>query len=323
LKIVAWMAYHLETREIVDEYIARIRGLVVGHDLVVCEDDASARWEMADADIFVGWRITPEVFGEARRLRWIQFGSAGIDHTLFPELLASDVILTTMVGIHTSCVAEHVFALMLALSRRLEVAFGLQSDRRFDRSDLASSSDELAGKTIGIVGLGRIGQAIARIAMAFGMGVVGTKRTPAPELMVDEVFVPEDLPSMLPKCDYLVLVVPLTNDTRALIGPDEIALMKDGACLINVARGAMVDHDALADALHSGKLRGAALDVFPREPLPPESPIWDMPNTIITPHTAGSNPDYAKRAFNIFATNFNAFTAGSEMVNVYDRKRGY
>lgn len=323
MKFVAWMAYHLESREIVDRYIELIRPLLEGHDLVVCEDAESAGREIAEADAMIGWRITPEVFSQARRLKWIQFGSAGIDHTVFPELLESDVILTNLAGIHTAVVAEHVIGLMLALSRRMDIAIRQQERRVYDRAEIASTADELAGKTLGIVGLGRIGQNLARLAMAFGMGVVATKRTPETELMVDELYKPHELARMLPKCDYLALVVPLTEGTRALIGRSEIELMKDGSCLINVARGAMVDHDALRSALESGKLRGAALDVFPEEPLPPDSAVYDLPNVIITPHTAGSHSGYSERAARVFAHNLEAFLTGGEMMNVYDRERGY
>ncbi|MGB9620148.1 MAG: NAD(P)-dependent oxidoreductase, partial [Armatimonadota bacterium] len=128
---------------------------------------------------------------------------------------------------------------------------------------------------------------------------------------------------ILPLSDYLVLAVPLTPETRSLIGAREISMMKDGACLINVARGALVDHEALGEALTSGKLRGAALDVLPEEPLPPDSPIWTFPNTIITPHTACSFPRYGQLAADVFRRNLEAFLSGGEMVNVYDRRRGY
>jgi len=324
MKFVAWMAYHLESREIVDDYIERAREYLAGHELVVCKDLESIKREIADADVMLGWRMTPEVFACARKLKWVQFGSAGIDHTIFPELIESDVILTTLGGIHTTVVAEHVIALMLAFSRRLDLAARLQIERRYERAEIAASADELAGKTLGIIGLGRIGLNIARLANAFGMTVIGTKRVLEGELAnLDRVFRSSEYRKILPMSDYVVLVLPLTGETQALLGREEIELMKDGACLINVARGAMVDHEALGKALRSGKLRGAALDVFPEEPLPPESPIWDFPNTIITPHTGGSHPRYGERAAAIFRKNLEAFLEGGKMINVYDRQRGY
>jgi phosphoglycerate dehydrogenase-like enzyme len=318
------MAYHLESRPIVDEYIRLAGDALAGHELVICEDLESITRKIEDADLMIGWRILPELLARAKKLRWIQFGSTGIDHTIFPELLSSDIILTTLGGIHTRPVAEHVMAQMLALTRRLDVAMKLQQEHRFERDGIASTADELAGKTIGIIGLGRIGLNIARLAKAFEMRVIGTKRTVQGALPnVDAVHPSSELDKVLPEADYLVLVLPLTGETQALMGSREIGLMKQGARLINVARGAMVDHDALAKALKSGKLAGAALDVFPTEPLPPDSSIWNLPNVLITPHTGASTPHYSERAAEVFIHNLNAFVAGGEMVNVYERERGY
>lgn len=324
MKFVIWRAYHLESKEITDDYISRIKKLLSGHELVVCEDIDTIKREVADADVMIGWRITPEVFVEAKKLKWIQFGSAGIDHTLFPELEDSDVILTTLSGIHITVVAEHVLGMMLALARRLDMAARLQAAHKHDRTELAATSTELADRTIGIIGLGKIGLNIARLAKAFGMHVVGIKRTVKCDLPnVDKLYPSDELDKILPISDYLVIVVPLTSSTCALIGPDQIDTMKQGACLINVARGAMVDHDALGKALASGKLGGASLDVFPTEPLPPNNPIWDMPNIIITPHTGASSARYGERAIKILKHNLEAFLTGGQMINIYQKERGY
>lgn len=352
------MAYHLESREIVDRYVGMCREYIEGnpspdpspkagggnvdltpdaspsfdglrmrgggHELVICEDLESIKREIADADAMIGWRITPEVLARASKLKWIQFGSAGIDHTVFPELLESDVVLTTLSGIHTRVVAEHVMAMILALARRLDFSTRLQSQHKYDRSMIASTADEIGGKTVGIIGLGKIGLNVARLCKAFEMRVMGTKRKVDSDLPnVDELHPPEGLHTVLAQSDYLVLVVPLTGETQQLIGPDEIGMMKDGACLINVARGAMVDHVALGYALRSGKLGGAGLDVFPQEPLPEDSPIWNLPNIIITPHTGGSHFGYSGSAAEIFRRNLEAFLCGGRMVNVYDRRKQY
>lgn len=324
MKFAAWIAHHLESREIIDDYISRVAVALRGHEFVICEDEESIKREIADADAVICWKMTPEVFACARNLKWIQFGSAGIDHTTFPELLASDVILTTMSGIHAIPVAEHVLALMLAMTRRLDLAYRLQLEHRYERTELAWTAGELAGKTLGIIGLGKIGQMIARLGQAFGMRVVGTKRTVEADIpAVDRVYAPDELDDMLPQVDYLVLAVPLTEATCGLIGRREIELMRPGSYLVNVARGAMLDHEALGDALQSGKLAGAALDVFPEEPLPSDSSIYDLPNLIITPHTASSGRRYGERAAQVFERNLLAFVEGHEMMNVYDRQRGY
>lgn len=323
MKFVAWKAHHLESRAIIDDYIERVAGYLVGHEFVICDDLDSIKREIIGADAMVCWRITPELLSRAKKLKWIQFGSAGIDHTVFPELIDSGIVLTTMSGIHSVPVAEHVLALMLALTRRLDLAVTLQMERRYERTEIAWTAGELSGKSIGIVGLGKIGREIASLANAFGMRVMGTKRTVVALPGVDQVCPPDGLREMLPQVDYLVLVVPLTESTSELIGAKEIGLMKDGARIINVARGAMIDHDALGDALRSGKLAGAALDVFPKEPLQTDSPIYGFPNTIITPHTASSGRLYGPRAAEVFRQNFEAFVSGGEMINVYDRQLGY
>lgn len=324
LKIVAWIAHHLETRDIVMGTIRRIGELLAGHQFEVCESRKAFEEHIVDADIMFGYKITPTLLPMAQRLKWIQFGSAGIDHTVFPGLLQSDIIITTMSGIHAIPVAEHTISMMLALSRHLHTAAKLQSEHCYDRAELAAQADELYDKTVGIVGLGKIGLNIARLAKAFGMRVVGSKITRVECLPnVDKTYTPDQLHEMLAECDYLVLAVPLTQNTASLIGESEIAAMKDGARIINIARGAMLDHAALGDALKSGKLAGAALDVFPAEPLTADSEIYNLPNVIITPHTAASSPQYSARASEIFRTNFRAYISGEPMINVYDKKRGY
>ncbi len=323
MKFVAWKAHHLESREVIDDYLNRVRGYLYDHEFVVCEDKGCIKREIRDADAMVCWKITPSVFFCAEKLKWIQFGSAGIDHTVFPELVASDVVLTTMSGIHAAPVAEHVLALMLALSRKLDLAMKLQIEHSYDRDEIAWTAGEMRGKTLGIIGLGKIGCEIARLASAFGMRVIGSKRTVTDVAHVEKVYPPEGLREILPQADYLALVVPLTADTAAIIGHQELGMMKDGARIINVARGAMIDHEALGEALRNGKLAGAALDVFPAEPLPADSPVYDFPNTILTPHTGSSGRLYGARAAEVFRRNLDAFLGGTEMINVYDRERGY
>lgn len=324
MKFVFWLAKHLEAPEYVEE-LGRLMGeMLGGHEYVICRDDASIAREIVDADVYVGYRMTPELLISAKRLKWMQIGSAGIDHTIFPELLASDITITTFSGVQTAAVAEHVLALMLALSRGLHASLHQQTEHKFDRRQMASDNLELAGMTIGILGLGKIGLHAAKLAKAFGMRVIGTKRGVSASLPdADQVFTHDESEQVVFNCDWLVLTLPLTKDTTGLISADRITRMRDGAFIINVSRGAMLDHDALMEALKSGKLRGAALDVLPQEPLPTDSPLWDCPNLIITPHTGCANPHYAKRGADIFHQNLQAFLSGGEMINVYERERGY
>lgn len=326
LKALIWVAYHLEAPEIIDRYVKMVSEELESkrHEVVVCRDEKTAVREVEDADIMICWRILPSIFEKAKRLKWIQFGSAGIDHTLFPELLASDVILTTLSGIHQTPVSEHVLALMLAFSRKIDESVRLQMEKRYDRSHIAATASELRGCTLGILGIGKIGLELARICSCLGMKVIGTKRTRSevPDY-VDEIYAPEDLDSVLEQSDYLVLILPLTRSTKHLLGAREIGLMKPSAVLINVARGQMIDDDALMQALREGKLAGAALDVFSQEPLPSDSPLYDVPNLIMTPHVGGAHAGYADKAFEVFKSNLDAFERCSSMRNVFDRKRGY
>lgn len=356
MKALVWIAYHLESLEIVERYVEQaveeLRSR--GHEVVVCRDPECASREIADADIMICWRILPEIFANAKKLRWIQFGSAGIDHTLFAELLQSDVILTNLSGIHKAPVSEHVFGCILAFSRKLHTAVRQQVAREWNRRPFAEGCIELAGKTVGVIGYGRIGREIGRLAKCFGMRVLGSRRTVRPPRVImsepgvilseakdlpaeilrcahndttgeyaEEVVDASGLPRLISESDFLVLVLPLTSGTTALLGEKELRSMKPGSYLINVARGQMVDYEALANLLREGHIAGAALDVFSTEPLPAESELWDLPNVIITPHVAGATPAYSDRAFAIFKENLRRFEAGEEMVNVFDRGRGY
>jgi D-2-hydroxyacid dehydrogenase (NADP+) len=324
-KATVWVAYHLEAKDLIERYVEMVTGELEsrGHEVTVCRDLDSAIAAASTADIMVGWRIVPEILANAPRLKWVQFGSAGIDHSLFPELLSSEVILTTLSGIHRTPLSEHILALMLALSRRLDVAMRLQMDKRYDRTLFAGTADELRSRTVGIIGLGKVGQELARLCKCLGMTVIGTKRTREDLEHVDRVFMPDEMDEVLKSSDYLVLVLPLTSETKALIGSRELGLMKPTARLVNVARGQMVDEDALVDALRNEGLAGAALDVFTREPLPSDSPLYDLENVILTPHVAAAHRTYAERAFEIFKANLDAFESGAPMINVFDRDRGY
>lgn len=326
LKAMVHVAHHLETPELIERYVTLTTSYLAeqGHEVAVCRDTQCALREIEDADVVLCWKFPEELFAAAKRLKWIQFGSAGIDHTLFPELLESDIILTTVSGIHSTPVAEHVIGLTLALSRRIHLAIEQQMRGEWNRTPISHSACELAGKTMGIIGLGKIGLEIARLAKCFNMTVVGTKREvrgPLPN--VDEALPPAKLESVLKQADVLVLVAPLTGGTKALIGPEEMDIMKKGSFIVNVARGQMIDHDSLIKRMESGYISGAALDVLPQEPLPPDSPLWHAQNIIITPHTAGSTPNYPDRAADVFRRNLNAFLSGRKMINVFDRQRGY
>ncbi len=208
---------------------------------------------------------------------------------------------------------------MLAVVKRLPEFFAQQGERRWHKLGLR----ELRGLTVGIIGLGDIGGEIARLCRAFGMRVLGLRRHPRPYEHADEVLGPDRLHDLLAHSDFVVITCPLTEETRGLIGRAELAAMNPDAWLINVARGAIVDEEALLEALRERKIGGACLDVFTEEPLPEDSPFWDLPNVIITPHNSWSSPHIQEREVDLFLDNLRRYVAGEPLLNVVDKQVGY
>ncbi len=269
------------------------------------------------------WHFAPELLRRAKRLRWVHFAMAGVDDALHPALVESPVLVTSSVGIHGGPVAEHAFAMILAFARGLALAFANQHERRWARLNVVYNILELRGLTLGVVGLGHIGRAVASLGKAFGMHVVGVNRHGGEVENVDEVLTPDGLPKLLSRADFVVLCVPLTDETRGMIGVDEFRLMKDSAYLINVARGPLVRGDTLLEALRHRWIAGAGLDVFETEPLSPDHPLYNLDNVIISPHVAGVTPHYWERMARLFVDNFKKFLAGEEPETKVDKERGY
>ena len=255
----------------------------------------------------------------APRLRWVQLLGAGVDQV--PEIGDNRVVVTNASGIHAVPISEYVLGVMLALAKRLPFAFDNQRQRKWQRFGFTPS--ELESKTLGVVGLGHIGGAVARLGHAFGMRVVATKRTPGTEQQVDELLPPHRLHDLLAQCDFVVLAVPLTHETRHMIDEQALRSMKPGAFLVNIARGGVVDEQALVRALREKWIAGAALDVVENEPLPEDSPLWSFDNVIITPHMAGGSDRYIERAVALFVDNLERYLAGQPLRNVVDLERGY
>lgn len=280
----------------------------------------SPDWEAAAAraEVLFTGVLPPGALAACTRLRWVQCMYAGVDR-LLPELAGRTVALTSARGLHAHTMADHAYLLMLALARQLP-RFVRQQDRAVWEF---APARELRGGCLVVVGLGATGQEIARRAPAFGLRVLGVRRHPSPVEGVEEVFGPDRLREALARADWVVLACPLTPETRGLIGRAELAAMKPGAALINLARGEVVDEEALVEALASGRLAGAGLDVFAREPLPADSPLWRLPQVIVTPHVAGSLPDYVDRAVELFADNLRRYLAGEPLRNRVDPARGY
>ncbi|PMQ00848.1 MAG: 3-phosphoglycerate dehydrogenase [Dictyoglomus sp. NZ13-RE01] len=278
-----------------------------------------------DAEVIVCWHLEREEFLMAKNLKWIQAGGAGIDNFLYPELVNSDVILTNASGVHPKPIAEHTFALILSFTRNIHKSIKNQMERKWERENL-EDCDELTGKTMGIIGYGKIGQEIGRIAKCFGMRVLGLKRNLEKknlDVIPDKLLTYNELDELLKESDIIVISAPLTEETRELIKERELSLMKNTAIIVNIGRGQIIKESALIKALEENRIKGALLDVTYEEPLPKESPLWNFPSVIITPHIAGVTPFYMDRLLEIFLKNLNAYPDISKMVNVVDKRLGY
>ena len=267
-----------------------------------------------------------DLAGEASALEWIALASAGANQIL-DRPIGEDVVITKMPGLAARVIGEWVLAFMLMDAKRMIRLIEAHRQGTWARSD----PETLEGATVGIIGYGAIGSEIARFCDAFGARVVGIRRrasgdgTPPPDApdSVAYVWPPERLNDVLSESDYVVLAVPLTEDTHHLIGEAELAAMKPGAALINIARGEVVDWDAQVAALDSGRLRASYTDVTSPEPLPDGHPLWSVPSLFITPHNSGLQPNYFGKAAHRFAENLRRYIAGEPLRDVVDRHAGY
>jgi phosphoglycerate dehydrogenase-like enzyme len=272
-------------------------------------------------------------------LKWVQLHSAGADHILTTPLMRSDVTVTTASGIHAPRIAEYVLASMLAFTYRVPTMLYHQRRAEWPKGRWnVFAGHELRGQTVGIVGYGSIGREVARLAKAFAMRVLVNKRR-AKELtddgyslagvgdvtgaLADGFYSPDRLHEMLSQCDFVVIAAPLTPETRHMIDESALRAMRPNAYLINIARGGLIDETALIRALGEGWIAGAGLDVFEREPLPADSPLWELDNVILSPHVSGFSHNYDERVTDLFAQNLKRYLAREPLLNLVDRDRGY
>ncbi len=294
-----------------------------GHEFVEAPTVARQLEEVGDADAFYGWPGR-EVFLASGRLRWIQCGGTGVDVVLATaEVADSDVVLTNMKGPHTAPMADHVFGMVITLAHRLREMWEAQARCEWDTAHWHETLTELEGSVMGIVGLGGIGLAVARRARGFGMTVYGTDPRPVDSPHVDEAWGAERLGDLAAASDWLVVTAPLTPDTRGMVDGDVIGRMRPSSHLIAISRGGIVDEGALAEALRSGRLAGAALDVFDAEPLPPDSGFWDMPNVLITPHASAETAETFEGRRRILRENIRRYLSGEPLLYVVDKRAGY
>lgn len=278
---------------------------------------------LSDAEIVVTWSLRPEQFAVARKLRWIHSPAAAVHQLMFPELVSSDVLITNARDVHAPVVAEHVIALIFALAKKVPQAVRLQDKHIWGKDKLKPS--ELGGAVLGLVGLGSIGREVTKRASGLGMRVIAVRKSAdKPNIEgVERVFPTSELDRMVAEADYVVIAAPRTRETEKLFDTQRIARLKPGAFLINVSRGALVDEAVLAEALRNKKLAGAALDVFAEEPLPPESPLWDLQNLLLTPHTAAVTDKLWQRHYALVHENLRRFLSGQPLLGLVDKQKGY
>jgi len=322
--------------------LERIRAAAPGARLVTVSVDGLADGPLDDVEVMLrGW-FTSDAFDRllvhAPHLSWVHSATSGVERALTPASRERGILVTNARGVFSRPIAEYVLMMILSVSRRLPQLLELQHERTWQPLEGA----ELRDVTVGIVGLGSIGRAVGALATAFGCRVVAVRRRPdatpgsaaSPgsggtddrsfgEVMLDRVGGPETLPDLLGESDFIVLAAPLTPETHEMINAETLAMVKPGAWLINIARGRLIDERALLRALEDGPLGGAVLDTFRDEPLPPDSPFWDLPNVIVTPHTSWSSGRVLDRSVELFCDNLRLFATGQPLLNVVDPSAGY
>lgn len=309
-------------------FAERLRSDFPDIEIVQLNSYNNVEQQIADVEILFGISIRPEQFLAARKLRWIHSQAAAVHQLMFPELVNSEVIITNARDVHGPVVAEQVIAMMFALAKRIPAAVRFQQKHVWGQDAFSSGrshSRELAGATLGLVGLGSIGRNVAKHASALGMRVIAVREHPEKEKpqYVDEVLPTSKLQELLTQSDYIVLSTPVTPETKGMIGAPQLAAMKPDAFLLNVGRGPLIDEAALVEILRQRKIGGAALDVFDQEPLPPESPLWDLEDLLITPHTAGISENMWKRHYVLFSDNLRRYLSDQPLLGLVDKRSGY
>lgn len=308
----------------VQPYRAELERLAPASMRVVLTADRQEAASLIEDVEILGGGLPPELLARAVHLRWYQQWGAGADWLLaHGESLPPGAVLTNMSGIHAVPISEHILSYILAFARNLPGAWRAQQEHSWRPAGWGEIY-ELPGKTLLLLGLGGIGSRVALICSALGLHVLGVRNHPSrPVEGVAELYGPQKLPELWPRADFTALTLPLTPATRGLVGEKELRAMKASSYLMNIGRGALIDEPALIRALQAGWIAGAGLDVFEHEPLPADSPLWDMPNVIITAHYAGRTPLYEQRAMEVFLDNLKRYTARQPLRNVVDREQGY
>ena len=324
---VILLGMQLEALEASDR--RRIGELAPDVELLVTEERDEIEAALPQIEI-AARRFPHDLIPRAPSLRWMQQWGAGTDWLMrYPQVARVDFVLTNASGVHAIPISEHILSLLLAFGRQLDLAVRAQARGEWRQpqgmdGDPGRPIFELAGKTMLLLGVGAIGARTAEVAAALGMRVWGVRRDPTVAVPhVEAIHGPDRLLELLPEADFVVLTVPLTRETRGMIGEQELRAMKPSAYIVNIGRGSTIQQTALVRALQEGWIAGAGLDVFEPEPLPAESPLWEVENVILTAHYAGRTPHYEERAMTIFLDNLERYVGGKPLRNVVDKGLGY
>lgn len=309
-----------------DQLTNRVRAIAPGVEIIYFDQAGELSADADDAEVLLRWFNTAEQLADLidrlPGLRWMHIPRAGVDTSLVRPVLERDIILTNSSGVHAIPIAEFVLLFMLNHAKQVPSLLKAQAEHEWVKGDQLQLQ-ELEDKTALIIGLGQIGQAIASRARAFGMRVLGSSRSGRAVPGVEQVVGEGDWRELLPEADYVIIAAPLTPTTRGMFGAAELASMQPSSYLINIARGEIVDEQALLAAVRAKVIAGAALDVFATEPLPSDSPLWNEPNIFVTPHISWNSPHIRQRTLNIFLENLRHFVAGEPLINVVDKQAGY
>lgn len=307
-----------------DTHLKAIKDILPTATITVTNDTLpTINQDIKDAEILIVPNVNHINFAQDKTLKWVHVTFAGVD-TLSQSLLDSDVLITNSSGIHPIPIAEHVFAFLLMLTHKMNLTFRNQLLKKWEVTPQVLQLSEVHEKAISIVGMGRIGTKIVELAKAFDMQVFGVVRNPRDQdKSIDKIYTIDQLLEVLPQVDYVVNCLPLTKDTHHIFTLDHFKKMKKSAYFINVGRGKTVVEKDLIQALQQKIIAGAGIDVTEEEPLPSTSPLWNLENVIITPHTSGLTPYYMDRAIAIFCENLKAYLDKKPMPNLIDKKMGY
>ncbi len=302
------------------KYLDRLKEVIPEWNIATSDNPA----DFKEAEIVLSWdKVHKDILIEENsNLRWIQVWSAGVNGLPLDRLERKGVSVTSANGVHSFPITETIFALMLGLTRKIHTYVRQQTEKKWDNADLKL---EIHQKTIGIIGVGEIGQETAKIAKAFEMKVLGVRHSGKDTSYVDKMYTPHQLAELLPQCDYVVITLPLTEETNGMFTAQQFKEMKQSAFLINIGRGPIIIEQDLINALQHKEIAGAGLDVFETEPLPKDSPLWEMENVIVTPHSAGATEQYDQRVIeDIFIPNLKEYlTSAKPYINLVDYKKGY